>query len=298
MMETAEPMNARGGPHARDTVARAYDHCRAIAHAHGANFSVGFRFLPKRKRDAVHATYAFCRRADDIADDPGTDIARRLDEWQAELDNCYAGSPADPITIALADALQTFDIPRQAFVDLIDGCRQDLVKRRYDTFEELLQYCHLVATSISSMSLPIFGYRTEAAVEHGRALATALQLTNVTRDVGDDIPRDRIYLPLAELEQFEVRESDLLEGKCTDAVSRLIRFQIDRAERYFRDAEPLLRELSSDARFPTQLMGSVYVAVLARLKRDPLLALGPRVRLSVPKKIAVVLHALPRGGFF
>src|SRR5436305_7032963 len=160
---------------------RAYLFCRSVAHKHGANFSVGFRFLPKAKRRAVYAAYAYCRFADDIADDPGSGIADRLDAWQHELDACYAGSPTHAITIALADALQQSAIPKSAFVALIDGCRQDLVKTRYETFEELLHYCELVAASISDISLPIFGYRSHAAIEHGRSLSTALQLTNVTR---------------------------------------------------------------------------------------------------------------------
>src|SRR5207248_8121244 len=149
------------------TVDEAYDFCRAIAHRYGANFSVGFRFLPRVKRRAVYAAYAFCRWADDIADEePGvipsgardplpagdsSPTARlgmtraRLDAWQLELDRCYAGQPSHPITVALADALHHFAIPKSAFAALIDGCRQDVVKHRYETFEELLHYCELVA---------------------------------------------------------------------------------------------------------------------------------------------------------
>src|SRR5438045_6894068 len=152
------------------TIDDAYDFCRAVAHKHGANFSVGFRFLPRVKRRAVYAAYAYCRFADDLVDEewavgggrwaeaqtevpasahrpPST--AHRLDSWQHELDEAYAGSPTHPITIALADALRHFVIPKSAFVALIDGCRQDLVKFRYETFEELLHYCELVAASIS-----------------------------------------------------------------------------------------------------------------------------------------------------
>src|SRR5512140_3479984 len=128
-------------------VDEAYRVCRAIAHKHGANFSVGCRFLPERKRWAVYAAYAYCRWADDIADDPGDGIAERLDAWQREIDACYAGTPNHPITIALADALQHFAIPKNAFVDLIDGCRLDITKHRYETFDELLHYCRLVASS-------------------------------------------------------------------------------------------------------------------------------------------------------
>jgi 15-cis-phytoene synthase len=292
------------------TVDQAYDACRAIAHKHGANFSVGFRFLPRVKRRAVYAAYAFCRIADDIADEdvegwqlavgglhgaealrePTTDNRQLLlDAWQDELDAAYAGRPTShPITIALADALQHFAIPRSAFVALIDGCRQDMVKTRYATFPELLQYCELVASSISDISLSIFGYRRDEAIEHGRSLSTALQLTNVTRDIGDDLTRDRIYIPAEELRQFGLSEADVFARVEDDRMRRLIAFQIERAEGYFREAEPLLRELDFDARFPTLLMGGVYATVLAKLKRDPLIAIRRRLRLSPLQKVMVV----------
>ena len=270
-------------------VDEAYRHCRAIAHKHGANFSVGFRFLPRRKRRAVYAAYAFCRVADDIADDSIDEgRAQRLDEWQHELDLAYSGTPTHPITIALADALQHFAIPKSAFIALIDGCRQDMVKTRYETFPELLQYCELVAASISDISLSIFGYRQPSAIDHGRSLAIALQLTNVTRDIGDDLTRDRVYLPAEELRTFGVTEQDLFARAENDRVRRLIEFQIARAESYFREAEPLLHELDFDARFPTLLMGGVYATVLGKLRKDPLLAVRKRLSLSPLQKMLVV----------
>ena len=293
----------------------AYDYCRAIAHKHGANFSVGFRFLPRVKRRAVYAAYAFCRVADDIADEwsaavpaaergasrspvrrdaarsAGEDAgapSQALDDWQRELDACYAGQPTHPITIALADALRHFAIPKDAFIALIDGCRQDTVKHRYETFEELLHYCDLVASSISDISLSIFGYRSDAAIGYGRKLSTALQLTNVTRDVGDDLGRDRIYIPAVELRAFGVEERDLFERAENDRVRSLIEFQIARAEQYFREAEPLLGELAFDARFPTLLMGGVYATVLAKLKKDPFIVIRRRLSLSPLQKVMVV----------
>lgn len=273
------------------TVDEAYDYCRAITHKHGGNFSVGFRFLPAVKRRAVYAAYAYCRIADDIADEGFDSVERKLlslDEWQRELDTAYDGHPSHPITIALADALQHFSIPKSAFVALIDGCRQDMVKTRYDTFEELLHYCDLVATSISDISLSIFGYRSEQALVYGRSLATALQLTNVTRDIGDDVTRDRIYIPTEELRQFGVEEAEISARVENDRVRRLIEFQIARAERYFREAEPLLRELDFDARFPTLLMGGVYATVLGKLRKDPLLAVRSRLSLSRLQKLLVI----------
>ncbi len=271
----------------------AYDQCRAIAHKHGANFSVGFRFLPRAKRRAVYAAYAYCRVADDIADEVDQavsldDTAQRLDAWQRELDACYEGHPAHPITIALADALTRFAIPKSAFIALIDGCRQDMVKSRYETFEELLHYCDLVATSISDISLAIFGYKSERALEYGRNLATALQLTNVTRDVGDDLARDRIYLPREELRQFGVSEEEILGRVENDRVRTLIEFQIARAERYFREAEPLLQELDFDARFGVLLMGGIYATVLSKLRKDPLVVIRRRLSLTKLQKVMVV----------
>jgi phytoene synthase len=273
------------------TVDEAYDVCRAIAHKHGANFSVGFRFLPKVKRRAVYAAYAVCRVADDIADeDVDTTENRRaqLDELQRELDATYEGHPSQPITIALADALKHFAIPKSAFIALIDGCRQDMVKTRYETFDELLQYCELVASSISDISLSIFGYKSDAAIAYGRNLSTALQLTNVTRDVGDDLTRDRVYIPAEELQQFGLSERDLFARVEDDRVRALIEFQIARAERYFREAEPLLQELAFDARFPTLLMGGVYATVLGKLRKDPLMVIRKRLSLTPLEKLLVV----------
>jgi len=288
----------------------AYRYCRAIAHKHGANFSVGFRFLPRAKRRAVYAAYAFCRVADDIVDEPDVILSRedgegspaesrdpspssrlrmtRLDDWQRELDAAYVSTPTHPITIALADALTRFDIPKSAFIALLDGCRQDMVKSRYETFEELLHYCDLVASSISDISLSIFGYRTDAAIGYGRKLSTALQLTNVTRDVGDDLARDRIYIPREELLRFGVDEQELFARAENERIRALIEFQLARAERYFREAEPLLRELDFDARFPTLLMGGVYATVLAKLKKDPLFVIRKRLSLSALQKLLVV----------
>jgi 15-cis-phytoene synthase len=286
-------------------VDQAYRYCRAITHRHGGNFSVGFRFLPAVKRRAVHAAYAYCRVADDIADEevtvdlpPSKDarvpesgreaVLTRLNLWQQELEAGYEGRPNHPVTIALADALRHFEIPKSAFVALIDGCRQDMEKTRYETFDELLHYCDLVATSISDISLSIFGYRSADAVGYGRSLATALQLTNITRDIGDDLGRDRIYIPAEEMRRFGVTERDLHADAAGPAVRSLIEFQIARAEGYFRDAEPLLRELDFDARFPTLLMGGVYATVLARLKKDPLIAVRERLSLSTLQKLLVV----------
>ena len=297
MSSIATPASQADAP-AVSTVDEAYAFCRAVTHKHGANFSVGFRFLPERKKNAVYASYAFCRWADDIADDPGENKESRLDAWEAELEACYAGKPGHAITIALADALQHFAIPkREGFAALIAGCRQDMVKARYATFAELTHYCDLVATSISEISLAIFGYRTAKAHEYGRNLSTALQLTNITRDIGDDLARDRIYIPAEDLARFGVTEQELLAKTHSVGVQALVEFEAKRALDYFAGALPLLDELDPDSRFPTLMMGSIYSEVLRKVLANPFATLHRRVALSIPHKVFGVLRGLARPRF-
>jgi phytoene synthase len=164
----------------------------------------------------------------------------------------------------------------------------DLVKKRYANFDELMVYSDLVATTISTMSLAIFGYRDEKAVDRGRDLATAFQLTNVVRDVGDDIDKDRIYLPQDELQRFGVGEEDLKKKRVTDGFRELMRFQIQRVREHYHRAEPLLSMIAPDARRCTCLMGSVYYRVMERIEATGYRVFGRRVGLSLLEKIALV----------
>jgi len=270
----------------------AYAACRRVAHRYGANFSVGFRFLPRAKRDAVYASYAFCRFVDDVVDEspgaPGLDVRERIDEWEKELERCYAGTPTRPVTFALADTVSRYPIPQSTFAGLIEGCRMDLVKKRYADFEELMVYSELVATTISTMSLAIFGYRGDTAVERGRDLATAFQLTNILRDVGDDLGKDRIYLPQDELSRFGVSEEALKAKRVTNEFSELMRFQVQRVRDYYHQAEPLLSMIASDTRRCTSLMGSVYYGVLERIEASGYRVFGRRLGLSVGEKVGLV----------
>jgi 15-cis-phytoene synthase len=269
----------------------AYALCRRVAHRYGANFSVGFRFLPRAKRDAVYASYAFCRFVDDVVDEnPGADVRERIDRWEEELARAYAGSPTRPITVALADTVARYPIPQAAFAGLIEGCRMDLVKKRYRDFEELMVYSDLVATTISTMSLAIFGYRDQGAVSRGRDLATAFQLTNILRDVGEDVDKDRIYLPQDELERFGVTEEDLRAKRATPAFCELMRFQIQRVRARYRSAEPLLAMVEPDARRCTCLMGSVYYRVLDRIEASGYRIFERRIGLTLLEKTGIVLR--------
>ena len=272
---------------------------RALTHRAGANFSVGFRFLPKERRHAVYAAYAWCRVADDAVDegDPAGAPAR-LDAWERELDAVYGGAPESAAGVALAEALPRFPIPKAAFQGLLAGCRQDLVKTRYATFEELLGYCDLVASTISTISLAIFGGLGNAEAEaRGRDLATALQLTNVVRDVGEDVGRGRLYLPLEDLARFGVAEGDVLARSATPAVGELVRFEARRALAYFRAAEPVKELVDRECRFAVTMMGGVYAEVARAVLARPSDTLRRRIALSTPRKLRAVLARIFDGRF-
>lgn len=267
----------------------AYAFCRRVAHRAGPNFSVGFRFLPKKKRDAVYATYAFCRFVDDVVDEsPGSDVVENIAKWEDELARCYDGKPTRPITFALADTVSRYPIPQSAFAGLIEGCRQDLVKNRYATFDELMGYSELVATTISTMSLAIFGYDDDAAVARGRDLATAFQMTNILRDVGDDIQKNRIYLPADEMARFGVSEDDLRASRVTPEFVELMRFQVARVREHYHRAEALLDLIEPDCRRCTCLMGAVYYEVLNRIEERHFAVFGERIGLSTAEKVGLI----------
>ena len=271
------------------SLAEAYAMCRDVAHRHGPNFSVGFRFLPRAKRDAVYATYAFCRFVDDVVDEnPGQDVVQGIDRWEEELDRCYAGRPTRPVTVALADTASRYPIPKEAFSGLIEGCRMDLVKNRYANFDELMVYSDLVATTISTMSLAIFGYRDREALDRGRDLATAFQLTNILRDVGDDIDKDRIYLPQDEMSRFGVTEDDLRRRDVSEGFAELMKFQIQRVRDHYDRAERILSLIEPDARRCTCLMGSVYYRICNRIEELGYRVFDRRVALSVSEKLMLV----------
>jgi len=275
---------------------------RRLTHTQGPNFSVGFRFLSPPKRRAVYAAYAVCRVADDIVDEvpPGAspDQARRdLDAWEREVEAAYAGRPRTAVSAALTASLDRYAIPVEGFLGLIEGCRWDLVKRRYATWSELESYCELVAVTISDISLAIFGVVDKRAPFHGRSLALALQLTNICRDVGEDTERDRVYLPLEELERFGVHEAELYSRTATPAFLEMMAFEVERARAYYREANPLPRMVERDAGLAVRLMGLIYVRILDRIAAAPAAVLTRRTALGRLGRLGVVLAGLARRPF-
>ncbi len=268
----------------------AYRYCRTVTHRGGPHFSVGFRFLPPQKRDAIYAVYAFCRYADDIVDEHQVrPLEVLLKEWEEELHRCYRQEPTHPIGVALSDAIGRYPIPLAGFLGLIEGCRMDLTHHRYATFKDLRVYCDRVATTIRDLSLPVFGYRDPAAWAHGEALATALQLTNIVRDVGEDLCRDRIYLPLDEIKACGYSESELMAQVKNSAFLKLIGFQCNRIRGFFQKSVSLVSLVNPDARLALSLMREVYIALIDKIEQKPFDLFDRHIRLSGYERGKVVL---------
>jgi len=272
-----------------DPVAAAYRYCRDLTHRSGPHFSIGFRFLPPPKRRAIYAVYAFCRFADDLVDEQQPQPPDLLlKSWEAELSDCYLGQPRHPIAVALADAIRHYPIPKTGFLGLIEGCRMDLRCSRYETFDALMVYCDLVATTIRDLSLPIFGDTDPASQSAGRALSTALQLTNIVRDVGEDLGRGRIYLPLDEIERYGYSESALLAREKSEGFLRLMAFQCQRIRGYFDEAAHLIPRIAPDAQLAVTLMRNVYLAIIDKIEARPFDVLNQSIRLSPAERRNVI----------
>jgi len=274
------------------SIPAAYRYCRDLTHRSGPHFSIGFRFLPPPKRRAIWAVYAFCRFADDIVDEQQPQPPDLLlKSWESELSDCYLGQPRHPIAIALADAIRRYPIPKAGFLGLIEGCRMDLCRNRYPTFDALTVYCDLVATTIRDLSLPIFGDTDPESQSYGRALSTALQLTNIVRDVGEDLGRGRIYLPLDEIERYGYSEAALLSREKSEAFLRLMAFQCQRIRGYFDEAAHLIPRIAPDAQLAVTLMRNVYLALIDKIEARPFDVLDQSIRLSPAERRDVVRAA-------
>ncbi|MFQ5580964.1 MAG: phytoene/squalene synthase family protein [Nitrospiria bacterium] len=275
------------------SIPEAYLYCRKLTHQCGPHFSVGFRFLPMKKREAVYAVYAFCRYADDIVDERQQEpLDVLLKRWEEELEGCYSQKPTHPITIALADAIRRYPIPKEGFLGLIEGCRMDLRLNRYQSFEELMVYCDRVASTIRDLTLPVFGCRDSRGMAYGGALSTALQLTNIVRDIGEDLERGRIYLPLDEIKTAGYSEAELLERVKNEAFLRMMDFQCKRIRGYFDQAAKLIPLIDQDARLALSLMRDVYVVLIDRIEARPYDVLDRQIRLSWRERVGVMIRAL------
>ena len=275
----------------------AYDYCRDVTRREARNFYFGFILLPPSRRRAIYAAYAFARECDDIVDSGlETDEARRLlSECRDALKLCLAGKPEGPVFTALADATRTFNVPVDALNDVIDGVEMDLTVRRYQTFEELLRYSSLVASSIGLISIAIFGHTGSGqARKHAVDLGVALQLTNILRDIKEDADRGRIYLPLEDIEAFNYSERELMEGVVSAEFRRLVAFEVKRAEMYYESGRRLLPYLPRRARACVSVMSAIYRGVLRGIEQDPDAVFRRRIGVSTRKKLALAGRELVR----
>ncbi len=263
------------------------EYCQSKAAQSGSSFYYSFLFLPPQRRRAITALYAFCREVDDIVDEcTDTGLAHtKLAWWRQELARLYAGDQQHPVTRALAPAIQPFGIKHEYLSEIIDGMEMDLSQNRYLDFPALEQYCHRVAGVVGLLAASIFGYQDERTLVYAHTLGLAFQLTNIIRDVGEDSRKGRIYLPLAELQQFQVSAADILHARQSDNFVRLMAFQIERAERYYSAAYEQLPQADRKAQRPGLIMAAIYRALLQEISNDGCRVLSQRTALTPVRKL-------------
>lgn len=276
------------------TLSEAQAYCRALTKRSGSNFYYSLLFLPRARREAMYAVYAFCRAVDSAVDDTGpeTDPHEQLNRWRAELNAAYHGTPTSPVTISLAEHARRLQIPQEYFEELMAGVEMDLTTSRYPTFSELYPYCYRVASVVGLICLKVFGTRSPLATEYAVNLGIAFQLTNILRDLGVDGDRGRIYLPQEDLARFGYREEDLLRRTYSPSFIELMRFECARAREFYRKASSAAESLPiSDRKALTvaEIMRGVYSRILGRIEESNYRVFGPRV--SLPPSYRLTLAA-------
>ncbi|MBI5277269.1 MAG: presqualene diphosphate synthase HpnD [Burkholderiales bacterium] len=253
----------------------------------GSSFYYAFLFLPPERRAAITAFYAFCREVDDVVDEvTEPDIAqRKLAWWDGEVAQAFAGHPSHPVMQALMPCVPAFGIEESQLHHVIQGCRMDLEQTRYLDFAGLQHYCHLVAGVVGEVSARIFGQTQAATTEFAHKLGEAFQLTNIIRDVGEDAMRGRIYLPIDELQRFDVKAHEILERKYSDRFTALMRFQAGRAHARYDEALALLPAQDRRAQKPGLMMASIYRTLLREIESDGFKVLHQRVSLTPLRKL-------------
>jgi len=263
------------------------EYCREKAAKSGSSFYYSFLSLPDKKRDAIIAVYAFCREVDDIVDsktDPQIKTVK-LGWWQEEINNLFAGKPQHPITKALKPVVEHFNLPQEYFQEVLDGMNMDLQQQRYATFKELRLYCYRVASVVGLMSAEIFGYQDRQTLKYANDLGMAFQLTNIIRDVYDDILNDRIYIPLDELEKYGVTEQDLREQCHTESFRQLMEFQVQRAKSYYEKALASLPESDRFSQRTGIIMAAIYHTLLDEIVNENCQVLNKRISLPPLRKL-------------
>lgn len=268
-------------------------YCQEKVANSNSSFTGSFRFLPAEKREAMTALYAFCREVDDIVDEI-TDLTvaqTKLNWWRGEIDNLYQNTPQHPVSKALLPAIKSYHLSAEHFHEIIDGMEMDLKFNRYADFKQLQLYCYRVASVVGLLSSQIFGFTNRKTLKYAHDLGMAFQLTNIIRDVGEDARRNRIYLPLDELEKFNVTEQDILQSVESESVKLLLEAQIERAESYYDRA---LNELPAEDRKAQRaglMMAAIYRTLLREIKLDGAQkVLNARTSLGTLRKLFLAMQ--------
>ena len=272
------------------------DHSRAITRKSASNLALAFVVLPRAKRDAMSALYAFCREVDDVADEESAPVETRrarLAEWRADVRRaCESQSPRFPVNRELQPVIRQFNLRFELFDDLLKGCEMDLDIKRYEDFEALEKYCHHVASVVGLLSIEIFGYKNPATRDYAVYLGQALQLTNILRDVRTDAERGRIYLPQSELKKFNVTEDKIFKGQYSENYLNLAASVAGRAKNFYRLAREMLPAEDRRSMVAAELMGLVYWRLLLKLERQQFNVFGPQpARLSSGYKTFLILQS-------
>jgi hydroxysqualene synthase len=274
------------------TVDEAFAFCEARVRGHYENFPVGL-FVPRDKRRYVHALYAFARAADDFADEPMYEGLReeKLDQWEARLHAAYRGEAEDPIFVALGETARRVEIPKELLLDLLSAFRQDTVKSRYETWDELLDYCRRSANPVGRLVLLVFGYRDPQLALRSDAICTALQLANHWQDVAIDLRKDRVYVPKELMKQYGVGEWTLNAGDTGDPWKALMAELVARARALFADGKPLCDRVGRDLRFEMRLTWLGGSRILDRIEAVGYDVFRRRPRHGVTDAIAIAWRA-------
>jgi phytoene synthase len=275
------------------TAAQSYAWCRRVARSRARNFYYSFVLLDGPQRDAMCAVYAFMRQCDDLSDDPAAAGARAsLEAWRRDLDRALAGDFGEhPSWPALEHAVRRYGIPPEYLHVMIDGVSSDIGPRRIATFDELYRYCYQVASVVGLTVIHIFGFHSEQAPPLAEKCGVAFQLTNILRDVKEDLGLGRLYLPGEDLERFGVEESALMEGRRTAAVVELLRFEAARARQYYRESEALVPLIDARSRPSLWALREIYRRLLERIERSRFDVFSRRIRVPTWEKLAIVARA-------
>jgi phytoene synthase len=277
-------------------IREAQRYCERLARREAKNFYWGFISLPHDQRMAIYALYGFARLVDDEADDPSREHrAERMDLHRERISALMHGIYDDPITRVLADAVSRFSIPERELQKLVDGCAMDLLRVRYDTWDELRVYCDAVASVVGRMCVRIFGFDSNRALQYADDLGLALQLTNILRDVREDAELGRIYLPQEDFARFGATSSELFRAVPGPWWDELVMFEVERAQALFDSGYRVLNHIPRRSAACVQTMAGIYHRLLTKIARDPRLPLRGRASLTRSEKIGVLVQSwLPR----